>query len=525
MPRNVSQAGMPSKQLLPLPIATPGSLGLNLQEQNSILDPKWSIEAANAVIDQNGRVAARGGLTAATTTPASGDIRTIFEQRTSTGGTTTIVAWDGGISASITAPGTDLVGTIASTASGRWYFVNFLNKAIGFQAGQKPIVRTSGTFSNIVESSGSAPTGGVGTAAYGRVWGMASDGFTLKFSALTDETNWGSGDSGAIDLRQVWPQGMDTVTAIQAFNGTLAIFGTRQIIFYGSTDPTVLGLDVTQLQVVDAVEGVGCISQWSIALIGGEIESSDLIFASLLGIQSLHRLLINQSRPISQLSKHVRDALILQLSSETPANITGFYSPTNGFYALSLPNSGFTWVADMRHRFQDDDGDDVARITRWPIAPLTMIEISTRTVYMSNLKGVVATYGEGSDYGTNFQFILQLPWMDLGQDFASRLKALKRVGALIYFRETLNVTFSWFVDFNIAAQGAAVRATPATSTNAEWGIGQWGISEWSGGTLLAMLNADASGEGQYFSLSITAMVDSQFAVQQANLLAKVLRLA
>jgi hypothetical protein len=524
VPRNVTQAGMPSKQLLPLPIATPGSLGLNLQQQNSILNPSWAIEASNMVIDANGRAASRGGLTSVTTTPSAGKIRTIFEQRTGTGVSTTIVAWDGGISSSVSAPSTDLVGTISSTASGRWYFVNFMNKVIGFQAGQKPIVRTTGTFSNIVESSGSAPTGGVGTAAYGRVWAMNADGHTLQFSALADETNWGSGDSGSIDLQHVWPLGNDTVTAIQAWNGTLAIFGLKQILFYGSTDPTILGLDVTQLKVVDAIEGVGCISQWTIAPIGGEMESSDLMFCSLIGIQSLQRLLINQSRPITQLTKHVRDALIAMLSSETAANITAVYSPTNGFYALSLPVNGYTWVADMRHRFTDEDGDDVARMTRWPVAPTAMAELSNRTVYMSNVTGKVATYGPGNDYGSNFQVILTLPWMDLGQDYASRLKALKRIGGLFYVRTNTNVTFTWFVNFSTTSTGTAVRAT-AGATQAEWGIAQWGASEWSGGLLLSLLNADASGEGQYFSLSITAMADSNFAVQQINLLAKLLRLA
>lgn len=524
MPRNVTQAGMPRAQLAPLPIPTPGRRGLNLQQQNAILSPEWAIEASNMIIDASGRVASRGGLTSVTATPAAGAIRSIFEQRTGTGTSTTIVAWDGGISSSVSAPGTDLVGTITSTASGRWYFVNFFDKAVGFQAGQKPIVRSSGTFSNIVESSGSAPTGGVGTAAYGRIWAMNADGHTLQYCALADETNWGTGDSGSIDLRKVWPLGMDTVTAITAFNGTLAIMGTRQIIFYGSTDPSVLGLDVTQLQVVDAIEGVGCLSQWTLAPIGGEKESSDLVFCSQIGVQSLQRLLINKSRPISQLSKYVRDAMIAMLQIEIPANVSGFYSPTNGFYALSLPGSGYTWVADMRHRFSDEAGDEVAPITRWPIAPLTMVEFFSRTVYMSNVVGKVATYGQGNDYGSNFQVQLRLPWMDFGQDVAARLKALKRIGSLFYVRSATNVTFTWYVNFSTTSTGTAVRSTPAT-TSAEWGIAQWAISEWSGGLLLAMLSADASGEGQYFSLTITATVDSNFAIQQSNLLAKILRLA
>jgi len=516
---------MPRQQLAPIPINTPGARGLNLQAQNSVMPPEWVIEASNMIVDPNGRLAARGGLTSVTTTPSAGAIRQIFEHRTATGTSTSIVAWDGGLSASVSAPSTDLVGTVASTASGRWYFVNFQDKCIGFQAGQGPIVRTGGTFSQIVAASGSTPTGGVGTAAFGRVWGMNADGHTLQWCALGDETNWAAGDAGSINLQHVWPLGNDTVTAITGFNGTLCIFGTRQILMYGCPDATVLGLDVTQLQIVDAIEGVGCISQWTLASVGGEVEASDLLFCSKIGIQSLQRLLVNKSRPITQLSKHCRDALVAMLQSEVANNVSGFYSPTNGFYALSMPVSGYTWVADMRHRYDDPDGDvDVAPITRWPIAPWTMVEFANRTVYMANVTGTVATYGPGNDYGSNFQVQLRLPWMDLGQDLAARLKVLKRIGALLYARTALNVTFQWFIDFRTSAAGTAQRTTPTVSVS-EWGTAQYNINEWAGGLALTLLNCDGSGEGQYFSLLITATADSSFAVQQANLLAKLLRLA
>lgn len=525
MPKNAKLSAAPNPQLIPVPIQAPGRRGLNLQEQNTVLSPDWAIEAQNAVIDYSGRVSSRNGLTSVTTSNGSGTIRTFFEYRTATGGTTLIVASDGSLSSNIGTPGDNSIGgSISWPAGNRWFFSNFNNKVIGFQQGQTPIVYNgTGTFTAIVAASGSVPTGGVGTAAFGRVWAMNADGHTLQWCALLDETNWGTGDSGSIDLAKVWPAGMDQVTAIKAFNGSLVIFGTRQVLFYGSTSVSPIGLDVTQITLLDTLEGVGCISQWTVADVGGETEPSDLIFCSKIGIQSLQRLLINKSRPVTQLSKYVRDALIAMLSVENTQNITGFYSPTNGFYALSLPVSGYTWVADQRHRYTDEYGDDVAPITRWLIAPTAMVEASGRKCYMSNQTGVVAQYTTGNDYGANFQFILRLPWMDLGQDFTQYLKALKRISLIVYLRTPVSVMFAWYTDFSQSGDSNTI--TLPGPTTSEWGNGQWGLSEWSAGLTQTILTSPASRTGQYFSVQITTSTDSWFTVQQINLMSKRLRIA
>jgi hypothetical protein len=319
---------------------------------------------------------------------------------------------------------------------------------------------------------------------------------------------------------------MDTCTAIFAYGGTLVICGTKQILLYGSSNASVLGLDVTQLKVVDAVEGVGCISQWTVAHIGGEKEHSDVLFCSKSGVQSVQRLVLaSGSRPIQNHTKNVRDALITMLKTETVNNVSGFYSPSNGFYALTLPTSNFTWIVDQRHKFQDDDGDEVARITRWPVATTACAEFTGRNVYFaSTAAGHVLQYQAGGDDGATFPVTLQTPWMDFGQDYAARLKALKRVGALIYAQSASLVTFTWYIDFGLS--GLSGQASLSSGgTPGQWGISQWGIDQWGAGGLLQLLNVNAGGTGQYFSLSISASANSTFAIQQASLLGKLLRLA
>lgn len=518
----------PNGQLVPLPIAAPGSLGLNLQQANQVLPPQWCIEAQNAVIDYAGRLAARLGVSNGTSSPASGQIRSVFEYRTPAGGSLPIVAFDGGISSSVSSPsGSSLVGTISSVASGRWYFQNFNGKCIGFQAGQKPIVmqNQSGTFSNIVESSGTAPQGGIGCCAFGRVWAMDADGQTLKWCALLDETNWGTGDSGSINLSKVWPLGVDTVGAIAAFNGSLVVFGQRQILFYGSSSPSAIGLDVTTIQLVDTLEGTGCISQWTVAPVG----ETDLIFCSPIGIQSLQRLIIQKSRPTTLLSKYVRDTMIGQLQGETAANVSGFYSPTQGFYALCLPVAGYVWVADQRHIFTDPDGDTVSRMTRWKFSAYTGTEFYNRTVYITppwaNSAGSLGIYNStgGGDNGGAFQWILQLPWTDFGQEVSPRLKAFKAISCLLAVPTQSTVTFQWFIDFN--PNGISSTVTTQGDAGGQWGVAQWGTDQWSGGALVQLVNRPLSGAGQYFSIQISTNQGGNFAVQQINMLAKILRVA
>lgn len=522
----------PRPQVLPVTTASPGKLGLNLQQAQSILPPEWSTEAANAVIDYSGRTAARNPLNTVTVTPIGGNppILTIFEQITTAGaGNTPIIAWNGGISTSIANPSGSLISGTAPIGNGTWLFYNFIDKnanqkVIGFQAGQKIIVRNgSGNFATVVETAGTASTGGIGMVGYGRVWQVAADGHTINYSALLDETTWGSGhgDAGSFDMAEVWSGGTDTIQAIVPFNYAVVVFGMRQIVFLASPDATALGMDVTTLAVVDHIEGTGCVSQFTVQHVG----TTDLVWLAPTGIQSMARLLVERSRPTTQLSKYVRDALIGQLITETPNNLRSAYSPTYGFYLLSFPNSGYTWVVDMRYTWTDQEGDTVAPVTRWLVAPTAMFETIERQLYTSALVGgSVAQYEIGTENGGTFNFTFTTPWMDLGTEYAQRLKALKRIGALILSGGGITVSFTYNTDFGLIGTAAGV-VTPNSTGNAQWGIGQWGIDQWSGGQLLQFLRVPAYATGQFFQISITAAVSGQFAIQTSEIIAKLGRIA
>lgn len=513
----------PNPQGAKLDLVSPGSRGLNLEQQSAVLPAQWATEAQNAIIDSNGRLAARLGFTNQTTTPISGTkpIKTLFEHRTGTGGVTTILAWDGGISTSVTNPsGSDISGSVTNT-NGRWQFVNFNNKAIGFQAGQKLIVRTTGNFATVVESSGSAPTGGVGTAAYGRIWQLQSDGQTIQYSGLLDETVWTGASSGIIDMHTIWVDGTDTVTAIGQYNHQLVVFGTRHIVFFSDNGTAgVLGLDPSKIQVIDIITGTGCLTQHSLAPIG----DADLMFLSPTGVQSLARLQVQRGNPLATETKYVRTEMQTQLLAEVADNITAIYSPTNNLYLIAFPVSGYVWALNTKRRYTDEEGDDVTVVTRWLGTFTAMYETVSKTLYVARTASKAASYSGNTDEGSSYRYIWLSPWMDFSeQQLGDRLKIMKRIGGIFFFRTSVNVIFNWYTDFNLNAK--TLSANIAGGTSSEFAIAQYSINEWSGSSLLQLLTVPARAVCQYLRVGIQVDVTGPFAVQQSQIFAKIGRTA
>jgi hypothetical protein len=510
-------------QLRPIDLVAPGFLGINLAQASNVLSPQFATAAKNCVIDSSGRLAARAGYTDQTTTniTANPNVETIFEYRKGDGTRSLICAWDGGIANDITDPeGNDISGSVTDS-DGRWWMQNFNNLVIGFQDGQKPIVYNgTGNFATVAESDGTAPTShnGIGLCAYGRVWALDSDGVTIKYSYLLDETDWAGTGTGSIDMSSVWTHGQDTVTAIAAFNGRLVIFGKNHIVFYGDDTTGVIGIDPDQLEVKDIITGTGCLSQWSIQPVG----ESDMLYLSRNGVQSLQRVLVQQSNPITNLSKNVRAQLMAEARAESETEINSFYSPKEGFYGITFPTSGTTWVLDQRFRFRDKEGDEISIVTSWTLAPRSWCVRDNESILLGNA-GEVGLYGGNDDDGSSFRFVYQSPWLDLGEGLANRLKILKRIGAIVFAKSQSDIVFKWGADFS--TEFNSITESLSGDGGDEWGVGEWGVAEWSGGLSLRILKVPARDTAQYFRLGIEGDITGSFALQQLELFAKIGRLA
>lgn len=518
--------------LIHFPLTVPGFKGLNTQNKGAILGPEWATKLENTVLDNNGRVSSRQGAHDHTTTPVGARFESGIEYRLQDG-TTQIVA----ITATTIQKSSDdgdtwsaVTGT-ASFTSGKWYLVNFNDFVIGFQSGEKPLIYNGTTGSQVADAN--APTGGVGTSAFGRVWAFASDGTTLKYSALLDHTNWTTAGAGSLDLSSIWLDN-DSGVAVTAYNNLLIVFGKRNILVFEDGSGSELGIDPTTMIVRDTIPGIGCLSQYSVQLVGGDVwflnDSRDMI--------SLKRAILEQKGgDLVPLSKNVSDLLrdTIDSGSFDLSRLRSAYSPKDRFYLLSLPTEsaagahdevGKVFVFDTRQFLEDGAARCVGT---WNQLVPTVIWPRTNGDLLFSLESVtgqVFHYHNYADNGTTYRMTYESGWLDLlaQTEISGALLILKRLNGLFYFGITTDVIMKWAFDFRTIFNTRALEFTAGGGT-AEWGSSEWAVGEWGGGTSLGEKKVSGSGTGKYIKIGIDATIDGgAFAIQYIDLLAKIGRM-
>lgn len=336
--------------LAPLHINHPGILGLNTQDSAGILPGEWATLAQNLVLNQRGRLTVAPGMRLIADTS-----NVNFEQAYShvdTGAN----ALDYGVTSAksvyqrisdtwtLQTVNAGVGGIKDSNAIYRFAYFNgatllFANSRVG--AGYLRHVQTSsgGAFSEITASSGSVPTAHDILAAFGRVWAL--DTYQLHWSGLLDYTNWQTG-GGTIDLRNVWPTGVDEPLRIQEFNGYLVIFGRKSIIVYQNGD------DVANIEKVEAIGGIGLAHPNAVQDIG-----TDLLFMSQGGLTSFSRTIQEKSMPMSVVAPQVRDDMVddMNVNSYTIEEVSSAYSERLGWFVLNsgIGNTG-AWIVHTKQR-------------------------------------------------------------------------------------------------------------------------------------------------------------------------------
>jgi hypothetical protein len=342
----VSSVNQGNAPLAPISRVATGVYGLNLQAQGTLLPPQWATQADNMIFNNQGVLASRFGWgSPLNATPMSGSpaVRQIFQYVPITG-SNQIVSTGGNNIYSGTTTLTSIKGSLTITAD-NWKFVNFNGNVYGLQTGHPLIVwNGSGNFTTVTASNGSVPNGNELLSAFGRLWGPDSTGQLLKYSLLLDATQWSTTGAGSFNLTAVWGSGNDTIVALAAYNNLLVVFGSRNIILWGSPTGSILGMDPSTMYVVDMIAGVGCIARDSVKSINGE----DLVFLSYNGLQSLKRVIIERSNATRNISQNVRDNLMAIATLENPNNIKSTYDAVSGFYLLSMPAGQSMFMFDTK---------------------------------------------------------------------------------------------------------------------------------------------------------------------------------
>lgn len=506
-------------QLQSLHLVAPAFMGLNKDFSGSLLGPEWAVEAQNAVFDRSGRLAARKGWVNQTSTPIATQFESAFEYRKSNGTTEVVSASNNKLYYGVDAP-TDITGELQPRAS-RWQFMNFDGKVVGVQFGHNPIY-WDGTdnFKEIRATSGFLPRGDVGLSAFGRLWIVDTDGETIKYSGLLDETDWGSASAGKINMRRIWTNGADKVTGMAALGSTLIVFGSRHIIMWVDGSGSEIGLDPTQMYVVDTVEGTGCICRDSIQVMA----DGDALFLSNYGLQSLKRVISNKNNPLVSVAPQVLSYMADLLNNEDVCGLRSAYSSTENFYLLSLPQANRTLAFDTRTIEQEG----TARVTEWTrIAPRALLVRDDNTM-LFGFTGQFGAYSGYTDNGDTYRFVYRSGWMPLetpeGRSLADRLKILKKLSSVIHAGANMSLVFSWAFDFSGDQKKKAIKVA-SDGTEAEWNVSEWGIGEWSGGTRLHTPHVGGTGTGQFIQVGLEASISSfELSIQNMTVKTKIGRM-
>ena len=514
-------------QIKPIDIVAPGAFGLNTEKGALLLKPQWATVALNMVINRSGRASSRLGWNDQTTNAIAGakQIDVLHEYLTEAGVSQIITCADNKIYKDIddyTDAGNDITNASAGTAD-HWQFLNFNGKLLGFQRGQTPITRTSSDFVD-ASYSGTGPDGNCAVAAFGRIWAADADLQTVRISALLDETDYQIASGGAtIDMSSVWTNGMDEIVAIAAMGGTLIVFGKNHIVLWADGSGSEIGLSPARMQVVDTIEGTGCIARDSIQVTG----EGDLIFLSRHGIQSLGRVIQSKSNPTVSLTKNVRASILAAIDTQRTADadfdqVRSTHSPEEGLYILNFPADDKQFVLDTRHSFIDDEGDRVFPVTEWKLGGSIVALLTTigGKLYFGSA-GVVGRYMLQNDNGSHYDFGFETGWLDF-EELNHYIKMLKEIlVSVVVGNGTINYT--WEFDFTGTKLSRQIVYTNAAQS--EYNVAEYNLNEYAGGAVVQRRSIAAHGEGQFLKLGVTVQVkDFAVAIQHMSVAPKIGRL-
>jgi hypothetical protein len=516
-------------QIMPLDIIAPGAWGLNTEATTTLMPPQWATKAHNAVVNREGRIASRLGWADQTTNAVAGThtIDVMHEYLDEAGASVIISAANNKIYKNITDftdAANDITSSTAPTAD-HWQFVNFNNKVLGFQRGQVPIVRTSGDFAD-ASYTGTGPDGNCAVSAFGRVWAADADLQTIRYSALLDDTDYSTASGGGtIDMSSVWTNGMDEIVAIAVIGATLVVFGKNHIVMWADGSGSEIGITASQIEVVDTIEGTGCIARDSVQ----NTAEGDLMFLSRHGVQSLGRVIQEKSNPLVTLTMKVRAKLQADIARQLASDanfdqVRATVSPEEGLYILNFPVPNIQYVIDGGHPYQDPaTGESFAPITTWTLGGNigALMTTTTGITYLGSA-GVVGKYSTKGDNAVLYAFAFETGWLDFGPEVNHRIKMLKEILASVVIGVG-TVAWVWEYDFTGVRNSRSISYT--VDNLAEYNIAEYNIGEFSGGVTVQRKPIAAFGEGQFIKLGATAdVLNFELAIQHMSLAPKIGRL-
>jgi len=506
-------------QLQHIPIQAPGFLGLNTQDSPTGLSPGFASIAENCIIDKLGRIASRKGWEYVTTSGGSalsGSTGiTVMHKFTSRAGTETFLS--AGNEKVFTGDETlvdDTPGAATITAND-WKIVEFNDDAYYFQAGHEPLMWDSSAGDHIrVQDHGSyagtIPQGNEAIAAFGRLFvaDVNNNAYTVYWSDLLQGMVWTGGTSGSIDITKFWPDDDDEIVALAAHNNRLIIFGkTSILVFTGANSPATMQLE-------DTIKNIGCIARDSVVKVG-----TDVMFLSASGYRSLARTIQEKSLPFRDISKNVRDDLLVDYQAETE-QIKAVYSQEEAFVLLAFLSRNKVYCFDMRQPLEDGSH----RTTTWvDIDPQALHRSADGTLYLGQGSGI-AQYTGYQDNSSSYKMRYYSSALDFGEEVSSMLKFLKKFGITVIAAQSPTVTLKWGYEYR--SNDFSESFTLNTANFGEYNVSEYNTtSEYSASLVLENARVNGSGSGTVVTVGIETDINgTSLSIQKIDIFATIGRL-
>jgi hypothetical protein len=487
-------------------LQSPGTLGLNTQDQDTVQDPRYATQALNCVISRNGLLESRKGAqkanaTAATGTPTLDVVYSYMEDD----GTENIISTGGNKIWVGTSTLTDKTGALTVTDD-NWQFQNYAGEVFGYNGTNPPIYWDGGAGAFLtIASKGTAAgvvSSGVHLSAFGRSWVVdTTSTSTINYSDLLIPEDFTGGSSGTIDLNSVWTHSNDTIVALAVHNNNLVIFCERSIVIYGSAD------NINNLYLVEVISSNGCIARDSVQTVG-----NDIFYLANDGVRSLSRTVLQDNMPMGQISAPIRDEMIDAINSATLTTVRSTYNEQQGFYLIQLGE--VTYCCDVRLAEQG-----VFRWTKWdlPCYGLATSNSTDDALYFGMAAGFLATYDEYLDLTDTYVMKYRSGWVDVGVQTSKCL--WKR--ALWYIASLANIqaTTTWAFDFNETenSQSKSLIGSPAPV----YGTAVYGTASFGGNYEKQQLSYQLTKTGSIIRLGFQSVVNGgKFAFNKIDLFFK-----
>lgn len=495
-------------------LAAPGFYGLNTQESGITISSGFALEATNCIIDKFGRIGSRKGWTTYSNTSASvtGAVRAIKEYTKS----------DGALEIVFTAnnklwkldSNRDPVELTADDASAititddDWQIITYNNHAVFVQDGHVPVYYDGSADTYKEYTSVPFTHLNCGAACFNRVW--AAEEYTVYWTKILEPQSFTGTGAGQINMREIFGED-DNVVAISNYNNRLVIFGRRNIAFFsGGEDPT-----STTFQMVDHIKGIGCIARDSVQNVG-----TDVVFLSSEGVRSIGRVIQEQSSPIGDVSKNIRDEVVQYSSGESANRIKAIYSPKDAFYLLTLPATGFTYCFDMRAQLQDGS----RRVTKWTDINPSAYTVLNNNDLMVGQVGYVGRYQGYDDNGSTYRMKYYTNYFDFGN--ATVESILKKIKLAILGATNQSAALKWAFDYNVDYSSTAF--TLSEGITSEYNVDQYfsdddidNEAEYSSGVVLDNISLNLGGRGAVLQIGLEADVTGgALSIQKLDIFAK-----